>query len=295
MTKIALTPALLGSLALSVGASAINMAGQKKMQRQQEDANRTWLRFQDNKKRQHQATEDEERAKAKMALEGTLEQQTGEAMDQTIDTETDRLSEAFTENLPNIADEVVAGAQAPGRDQVFDDAMAGSIAKATKDARERLAALARATAYGGGSMGGLGQSIADANSNASMDIGTANLFRNSNTENLQRWQTVSPEVFEFKQSPLVPLMQAGSMIVGGLGAGANPGFWGKNLLSGVGGAATSAVSPVVAATQGGSGVAGGGGTTGGGGGMFTPTGGANPFGKTQFSFMPTSAAGGGWY
>ena len=278
MTKIALTPALIGSIALGVGAAAIDAAGRRKMQRQQEEANNTWLKFQDNKKRQAESIEQEERLKAQNALEGTLEQQTGDAIDETINTETDRLSAAFTEGLDATADSMIAGAQAPGRDQVFDEAMAGSIAKATGEARQRLAALARASAYGGGTVGGLGQSMADANADAGFDITTANQFRNSATNNLRRWQTVQPEIFEYKQSPLVPIMQAGSAIVGGLGGD----FWTKNLL---GGAAGAASSPVIAATQAGSGVAS---TGGGGGGLFTPTGGANPFGGMPvrpFSFM----------
>ena len=284
MTKIALTPALIGSLALGAGAAAINYAGQRKMQKQQDRANEEWMQFQNLKKQQADTIEQAEREKAKIGLEETLAQQTGDAIDDTIDTETDRLSAAFTEGLEGTADSMIAGAQAPGRDAVFDDAMAASLAKATGDARERLAALARASAYGGGTMGGLGQSLADANADAAMTIGNANLFRNSATENLRRWQTVQPEMFEFKQSPLVPIMQAGSALMGLAGGGG--GFWGKDLLAGAGGLTAPPMAAVQSAVGGFSPAAA---TSSGGSGMFTATGGANPFGgmpSKGFSFMP---------
>lgn len=226
----AITPALIGSVALSAGASALNAKGMRDHQRRQEAANRSWLDFQERAKRDAQVVEDRERDNARAALDTNLDANTQENREAVINAETDRLEDVFTETLESTADEVMAGAQAPGRDRVFDEAMAGSLAKATGEARERLKALARATAYGGGSQWGMGQMLSQAGADAAGDIGFTNLLRNDNTALLRQKQQRSPEMLEYEQPLAVPLMQAGAMILGGAGGD----FWGKEMFTGGG-------------------------------------------------------------
>lgn len=283
MTKIALTPALLGGLALSAGSSVLDSYGRRQHQKRQDKANAEWLAFQNRAKQLAMEEEGQYRDVAKQALDENLDLNTQESRENIINTEADRLEGEFTGGLEGIADKVMGGAQAPGRDAVFDTAMASELASATAEARKRLAALAKTTAYGGGSQWGQGQMLSQGAERAAGDINFTNMYRQNVTDELRRKQERQPEMLEYEQSPLVPLMQAGSMIVG-MGGMDPSSWWNQSLLGGGGGAPLTSIRPVarpVARTSPAS--------------MPTSTGGANPFGTKQFSFMPTTAAGGGWY
>lgn len=242
MSKIALLgPQLLTSLALAGASTAIDAYGRNRVRRDQDRANAAWLDYQRRNKARFELMDEAERAKAQTAFMENLDAQGQESRERIIDTEASRLEDLYGEGLDDLSQDVLAGAQDPGRSEVFDTAMAKSLADATAEARKRMQGLARASAYGGGTQFGQGQVLGEALQDAGTDIGFANINRSGNTGILQRYQSVQPEMFEYEQSPLVPLLQAGSMIVGGMdpSAFAKGANWLQNP-----GALTSSIRPV---------------------------------------------------
>lgn len=217
MTKVAaLAPTLLASLGMAAAATAIDAYGQRQVRKDQERANAAWLDYQRRNKARFEGMEESERANAEAAFRENLAMQDQGSREGIIDTEATRLEDIYGGGLDDLSRDVLASGQDPGRSEVFDTAMASSLAEATAEARKRMQGLAKASAYGGGTQFGQGQVLGGALQEAGTDIGFANTNRMGNTGTLQRYQTVQPEMFEYKQSPLVPLLQAGSMIVGGM-------------------------------------------------------------------------------
>jgi len=217
MTKVAaLAPQLIASLAMTAAATGIDAYGRRQVRKDQDAANTAWLDYQ-------------RRNKARF-----------EGLDESSRAEADRLEGIYGANeLDALAQDTLLSGQDPGRSDVFDTAMAKSLADATAEARKRIQGLAKASAYGGGTQFGQGQVLGEAFQDAGTSIGFTNNERRGNTGTLQRYQTVQPEVFEYEQSPLVPILQAGSMIVGGMG----PDQWGK-MFGGGGLAPTSSIRPL---------------------------------------------------
>ena len=241
MTKVAaLLPLLAGGTGMAIGAgllgggTLLDMYGQKKHQKRQDLANQQWLDYQKKKTQQFDLREKENRERAQMALDENLAGSTQDARENVIDNESTRLADEFTAGLPDIAGELTAGAQAPGTSKVFDDAFASSLSDATSSARRRLQALAKATAYGGGSMGGMGMTDALRGQDAATDIGGINTNRRGDIGTLGRYQSVSPEILEYEQSPIVPISQiAGQFLLGG-GGNALGGMFGPGSPTGTG-------------------------------------------------------------
>lgn len=260
MTKIAaLGPALIGSLALGAGASVLSSMGQRAHTKRQNAANASWLDFQNRQKARFQGMEETNRVKAQEAAGENLRLNSQDSREGIIDEEAARLEESYGAGLPDVARDTLASSQDPGRSEVFDTAMARSLAKATEEARSRIKSLAKSSAYGGGTQFGMGQTLNDAYGDAATEIGFTNDQRRGDVNTLQRYQTIQPEVLEYKESPLVPLLQAGSMIVGGMDPSKLSGLFG-------GGKMASSLRPM-----------------------------ANPrlmAGSSGFSFMPVPASGG---
>jgi hypothetical protein len=206
-------------LALTAGASLINSAGQAKTARKQQQANEQWVAFQDAQKRRFEQREDENRDRAVEKLNENLEQGTGEARMQQIEDESARLTDQYTEGLPDVASDLIANAQMPGRSEVFDEALASSLADATNSARERIKAMATATAYGSGSRGSMGLLESIRNADTATDIGAINQSREGDTNVLRRYQQIQPKQYEYRPSPLVPIMGAAGQIIAGSGGG----------------------------------------------------------------------------
>lgn len=239
MSKIAaLAPQLPASLALAGASTMIDAAGRRRVQKDQDAANQTWLDFQRRRKAIAAGEEEAGRAKATTAFSENLDANTQENRENLIDTEAARLEADYASGLPALSQEVIGSGQDAGRSEVFDTAMARSLAEATAEARKRIQGLARSSAYGGGTQYGQGQVLGDRFRDASEDIGFANDSRRGSAASLQRYQTVEPEMLEYKQSPLVPLLQAGSMVVGAMDPSKLSGLFG-----GAGGAVKSSLRP----------------------------------------------------
>lgn len=216
MTKI-LTPAMLTGLALSAGSAVLNAYGQRQAQQAQDRANQRWLDYQQKQTDRFGKMERDRRDEAYAALNENLEGSTEEARREVIDAETERLTEDQTADLPEIAQDTVASGQGPGISQVFDEALAGSLKDATTSAKDRIAAMARATAYGGGSRGGMGLNDLLSGRQAAQDIGFINDIRRGNTDILRRYQEVQPEVVTYQRSPLVDILGAAGQVAFGGG------------------------------------------------------------------------------
>ena len=218
MTKVAALPLIIGA-GLAAGGTLLDARGRRQHQRRQDAATQNWLDYQDRKTKQFNQQEEANRELAQIALNKNLEGSTQDAREDVINTEANRLEGEFTEGLPDLAGELTAGAQAPGTSQVFDEAMAAGLAETTKSVRERLAALAKATAYGGGSMGGMGVYDALRGQSAANEIVGINNNRRGDTNTLRRYQSVQPEILQYRQSPVVPLAKAaGNILLSGAGA-----------------------------------------------------------------------------
>jgi hypothetical protein len=216
MTKI-LSPAMLAGLALTAGSTVLNAYGQRQAQQAQDQANQRWLDYQKKQTDRFSQMERDRRDEAYAALNENLEGSTEEARREVIDAETERLTEDQTADLPEIAQDTVASGQGPGISQVFDEALAGSLKDATTSAKDRIAAMARATAYGGGSRGGMGLNDLLSGRQAAQDIGFVNDIRRGNTDILRRYQEVQPEVVTYQRSPLVDILGAAGQVAFGGG------------------------------------------------------------------------------
>jgi hypothetical protein len=239
MSKIAaLSPMLLGSLALGAGASLLQSSGMRATQKRNDAAKTAWLDYQNRNKARLEASETAGRERAQTAAGENLRMQSQESREGIIDAEAARLEENYGAGLPDIARDTVASSQEAGRSEVFDTEMARSLAKATSEARDRIKALAKSSAYGGGTQFGMGQTLNDTYGDAATEIGFTNDQRQGDIRTLQRHQTVQPEVFEYQQSPLVSIMQAGSAILGGMDPSSLSGLFGAG-----GGAMASSIRP----------------------------------------------------
>lgn len=223
MTKIAAIglPALLG-VGLSVAGSLVSMAAQRSHAKKQEAANRDWMAYQDAKSRQFEKRDERERAKAQGELNQNLENQDIDARNEIISEEESRLSDVFggsDENLANVTANLVGSGQGGGQSQVFDQEMARQLGNASSEAKKRIQAMARTTAYGGGSMGGQGVQTMLNNLNTQTMLGGINDVRRGNTDILRRYQTVEPEVIPFEGSPLGSALSAFGGAVGGMNFG----------------------------------------------------------------------------
>ena len=291
MTKIAAaipaimaaaTPQMLASIAMAAAAGGIDAYGRRQTQKTNDAANQQWLAYQDRKENAARLAEERGMKKAQSSLDQYLDTGTGEARAETIDTEADRLSGEFEQGLDEGAANVIASDPGAGRSDVFDEALAKSINTATTDARKRMQALARASAYGGSS-GGMSMNDATRGMTAGTQIGNINMARGNNISALQRYQAVQPEIFEYRQSPMVPILQAGSMLMGGMDP-SKMGSWGTSVFANGANAANPALTgfrPIARpANLGGTAVSTAGSPTGGGLSIFNP---AVP--DRGFSFM----------
>ena len=276
-------PAALGiGLGLTGAGVLLNQHGQRQHNKRQEAANNRWVAFQNAQQDRFERMDEENRLQSQGLLDENL--QTQENVSDTIATETDRLTGEWAGNGPT-AQEVFTSGQT-GTSQEFDSAASSAIANATADARKRIQAMAQATAYGGGSMGSRGAVEADAFANAAGGIGGINTNRRGDLNSFSKYQQIEPEILEYKQSPLVPLLQVAGSFVGGGGASSlAESMISPALTSDLVGQVSRTVSPGLFG-----GVAP---MTGAGGGMaplLTPTGGANPFGRTPWVPMtPTGS------
>jgi hypothetical protein len=224
MTKVAAlgAPALLG-IGLSVAGSLVNMAAQRSHQKKQDQANRDWMAYQNQKSRQFDKRDAESRRQAQAELNENLDSSGLDARQNVIDEETSRLSDAFgasDENIANVTANLVGSGQGGGQSKVFDAEMARQLGNASSEAKKRIQAMAHSTAYGGGSMGGMGVTDMVRNMNTGANLGGINDTRRGNIDILRRYQTVEPEILQYRGSPLGSALGAvGGALAGGMGSG----------------------------------------------------------------------------
>ena len=222
MSKVAAFAPMLISAALSAAGAAINYAGQKSAQSKNEKSKREWLAYQNRQKRIAQQREDEERNRARGELAKVEEANTRDAREEVIEDETARLTEDWEGSVRPASfttDEARGTGQEAGRSEVFDASLARELGDATEESRNRIRNLARATSYGSGTLGGMGMTLGDVFDNAATEVGFINDRRRGNTNTLQRYQTVEPEMFEYTGSPLASALSMGGSLVGSMGGG----------------------------------------------------------------------------
>jgi hypothetical protein len=227
----ALGPAFWTSLALGAGASLATTAGLNATQRANDRAKSEWLNYQNRNKARLEGNETRGREAAQTAMQENLRMQGQDAREGVIDAETSRLEEMYGGGLPDVARDTLASSQNPGGNEVFDTAMAKGLAKATSDARDRIKALAKSSAYGGGTQFGMGQTLNDSYGEAATDIGFLNDQRRGDIGTLLRHQQVQPEIFEYNKPAFVSLMEAGSAIAGGMDPNSLSGLFGSGKMA----------------------------------------------------------------
>jgi hypothetical protein len=188
----------------------------RQTQKRNDEAARQWLDYQNRQKGIFEGKETAARDAAKVASDENLRMQGQESREAVIDAEAARLEEQYGAGLPAAARDAVASSQEAGQDEVFDSEMAKSLAKATEDARSRIKALAKSSAYGGGTQFGMGQTLDQTYGDAATDIGFLNDRRRGDQNTLLRHQQVQPEVFTYEKPGYVSAMEAASAIIGGM-------------------------------------------------------------------------------
>lgn len=187
-----------GVSALGLGAQAYSSQrknkAQEKLYNQQSRSNQQWEKYQNERRDHFAALEDQKRADAEARLDENLETQTEEAAQETVDTEAASLADAFAAGVPASPDDIRLSGQDAGQSKVFDAELASKLSDATASAKDRIAAMAKATAYGGGSMGGLGLTTQLGNMDAATDINALNDERRGNLMSGSRYTTVSPMI-----------------------------------------------------------------------------------------------------
>ena len=241
MTKVAaLAPALMamspamaagiGLAATGVG-TALQYRDQRQHQKRQDAANNSWINFQNQKSAEFDAQDDRNRQLAQAELSRNLDQSGGDTRMETINAETDRLTEDYTAGMPDISQEALT-AGGPDKSEIFDTALSNSVGNATAEARKRIQAMAKATAYGGGSMGSMGMNDMLRNQGTANAVGGINDGRMGDINTLRRYQSIQPEMLRFDQGAAAPILNAAGQFAmgGGLqGLGETMAGWGTNL------------------------------------------------------------------
>ena len=144
------------STAGSLAATGIGAMQQQRAQDSQARANQYWREYQDRQRNAENLRQDELRQKAEAARSQTVENMTPEAQKNAQTAEESRLTDLYTSqpavNQADVIGALLSGQQNGG--QEFQTDIASRIAKASQDARKRIAALATINSYGG-SFGGL--------------------------------------------------------------------------------------------------------------------------------------------
>lgn len=216
-------PTLVG-VGLSLAGSVGSTMAQNRAIREQDAANQQWMDYQRKQTERATARDDELRSRNEASLGRYLDQADETSRLENIDAETERLTGLYDAGLEESVavgpsgDAVMSDAGGFGSRE-FRDAVGGEVSRALADARERMSALARASAYGG-SYGGMGTTQSEALADAGSSMALVNEMRGRNAQTLGRYQEVQPEQLQFQSSGLGELMSGigGSLAGAGLGA-----------------------------------------------------------------------------
>lgn len=147
-------------LGVAVGSAAANYSAQQEMASQQQAANDQWVAYQRRQSQEFSARDEELRKNAEAARTAALGALTPAKQKQAQENEQARLTQAITpEQLANmakgdpnaIAGKMLTGQQGAG--EAVTSSIQAQIAKASEEARQRIAALAAVQSYGGSQYG----------------------------------------------------------------------------------------------------------------------------------------------
>lgn len=217
----------------------------------QNQANANWVAYQTRIHQEQAAAEDMERQKATAAQQATLQKVGPQAQEATQQTEQQRLNALYGKPGASAA---AGGAGVQGTllsgeqsgDKSFMDSLTTQVNNATAQARQRIAALATASSYGG-SFGGLGTTVPIAFAQGGNDINLANAIRQGNLKTYGVQQQVQP--INYTVGPGTYAKQSlgeGLMKV----AGSLAGFAGPRAISGLTGASGNVGSAATASSLG---------------------------------------------
>lgn len=221
MSKVA--AAALPLFIAGTGLSLISQIGttfaQNKVNKQNEAAARSWVDFQRRQTERFNEVEDRKRNRARGALTDAIADDSGAARQQQVDEEADRLAEGAGATDQNIAqavsDAMFTGQKLAGTE--FQGELGRKLAAASAEARRRIEALTKTSAYGS-SFNGMGMLQGLGNQNAAFDIGQINDQRYGDTRTLQRFRQIEPETFTFQPSALGPILSGLGSIASSVGS-----------------------------------------------------------------------------
>lgn len=197
-----LSSMLPGLLVSAVGSLGETFA-QNAVYDEQQRINNTWEEFQKRKQDASDVEDERNRQQNENVMANMLEGSTQEAREQVIETETDRLYDFIAPEQTTVADALLSGDKFSSEN--FRTETGKKLATATKEARERIKALAEVSSYGG-TRGGMAADRSLAGHRAMQDIGSTNEKRNIDSSTLQRWQSVQPEMLQYQSTGLGSLL-----------------------------------------------------------------------------------------
>lgn len=174
--------AALGAIAGLAG-TAIQIGMQMSLARKNERAQQEWADYQRAARIREGMRQEENRAQADAARMEGLEQISGDKQIAAQQDEAQRLNEYLTTDTTegNVSDNLLSGQQRGS--EVFNETLGSRLADAAAKAKERIAALANLTAFGG-SQGGLPMMIQNAQQQSANSI---DLFNNKRSGSLSAY------------------------------------------------------------------------------------------------------------
>lgn len=146
-------------MALSVGMQAAQASAQQEMYNKQQAANEQWLAYQRRKARDENVRQEQMRLRAETARQGAEAQLSQPEQEKARQAEEQRLAGQYAsptlqrmENPQLLGDMMIAGGPDSLSVEMKGD-LAGKLAGAAREARQRIANLAAVTSYGGSQFG----------------------------------------------------------------------------------------------------------------------------------------------
>lgn len=225
------------STVVGVAGSAANAVGQMNAQKKQKQQVEQWAQRQSANRAAEKVRQDTLRQQANVAQQQGLDQISADAQKKAQSEEEKRLAQYTTGQDPNdpanktpqaaavsASDQAIAAGAGSGDPQKED--LAKRINDATTAAKQRLAALARVSSYGGSS-GGLGTVAPLALQAAGRGIDVQNEFRRGSLSAYNTEQNVDPVQVSYTPSPLADIFSSAlSLGAQGLGSAAGKSFFG---------------------------------------------------------------------
>jgi hypothetical protein len=207
--------ATLGLISTVVGTagSAMNAFGAMNAQKKQKQAVDQWAQRQDAMRAAEKGRQDTLRQQAEAAQQQGLQQTSADAQKAAQTDEAARLAQYMQgegdpqSQTPEAAaisasDQAIAAGATSGDPQKTD--LAKKINEATTSAKQRIAALANVSSYGG-SEGGLGTIVPQAFARSGSGIDTANDFRRGSLAAYSTERAVDPVQVSYTGSPLAQM------------------------------------------------------------------------------------------